>query len=95
MKTKIKNAFLKLYIRFKGRPGALRKAIKEADRLHKKNGKRYRVFFFGYEYKVWDRGQIRKRIKEGLFRSELKAGEDFDRICFYDTLNPERYVFDK
>lgn len=95
MKTKIKNAFIKLYIRFKGRPGALRKAIKQADKLHKEKGKRYRVFFFGYEYKVWDRQEIKQRKRIGLFRSELKAGEDFDRICFYDTLNPDGYVSDK
>lgn len=95
LKKRIRNIAVKLYIRFKGNLYFLNKAIKEADRLHAQSGKRYRVFFFGYEYKVWDRQQIRKRIREGLFKSQLKAGEDFDAICFYDTQNTYGNVSNK
>lgn len=80
-----------LYLRYTGRPAALRRAIKRAKRLHTKSGtsflnrKRYRVFFFGYRYHVWDRSDIRERQKNKLFKEGLKAGQSFDQICFFDT----------
>ncbi|GHV10289.1 hypothetical protein FACS1894162_3580 [Bacteroidia bacterium] len=89
----LKAYFTGLYIRFCGRPAQLQKAIRKAKRLNKKTGRRYRVFFFGYKYRVWNRDDIRKQIKSGLFKHELKAGADFDKIAFFDTdsldsLNP-------
>lgn len=90
---KIKNACSKAYIRFKGRPYLLYKAKKKADRLHKKTGLRYRVFFFGYKYRVWHRWDIKEQKRIGLLKNDRKVGEDFDKICFYDTLNPDKYVF--
>jgi hypothetical protein len=77
-----------LFLRLRMRPAALERARKKADRLHKKNGHRYRVFFFGNRYRVWTRDDIRGRKKSGLFKYRLKAGEDFDRVAFYDT-NPK------
>lgn len=82
---KIKNVFTKLYIRFKGNPYFLHKAIKRANKRHQEDGKRYRVFFFGYKYRVWNRQEIREQQRIGLFHHHLKAGEDFDKISFYDT----------
>ena len=89
--VKIATPFIRLYIRFRGRPAALHRAIKRARRLHRNTGRRYRVFFFGYRYRVWTRGNIRANIKSGLFKDGLKAGEDFDKICFFDTndIEPE------
>lgn len=92
MKKRIKNIAVKLYIRFKGNKYYLAKAIIEADRLHKEDGKRYRVFFFGYKYRVWNRQQIQEQKRIGLLKKDLKVGEDFDMICFYDTQNPYGYV---
>jgi hypothetical protein len=43
------------------------------------------VFFYGYRYHAWNRDEIRYRIKSGLFKDGLKAGRDFDKICFFDT----------
>ncbi|MDR1644213.1 MAG: hypothetical protein LBS05_00085 [Tannerellaceae bacterium] len=85
MIRKIKNFFTGLYIRFRGRPSRLKRAIRRADRLHRQTGKRYRVFFFGYRFVVWTRQDIKERKRIGLFRSDKKAGADFDTICFYDT----------
>ncbi|HHT23162.1 MAG TPA: hypothetical protein GXZ87_07625 [Bacteroidales bacterium] len=79
------NYFKKLRIRFQGRDSQLQKAIKKADKLHKKNGKRYRVFFFGNRYHVWTRKDIREKQHFGLLRFDKKCGKDFDKICFYDT----------
>jgi len=81
----IYNFFVKTYIRFRGNDLFLRAAIRKARRLHCRTGRRYRVFFFGYRYRVWTRADIRQRIKSGLFRRHLKAGNDFENICFYDT----------
>jgi hypothetical protein len=69
------------------RPAALLRATRKADRLHKKTGNRFRVFFFGNRYHVWTRDEIRDRKKSGLFKFDKKAGVDFDTIAFYDT-NP-------
>jgi hypothetical protein len=90
--NRIRNYFTGLYIRFRGRQGALKRAIKKADRLQRKTGKRYRVFFFGYRYHAWSRRDIRERKRTGIFHSHLKAGSDFDTICFYDTANPAVHV---
>lgn len=80
-----KRFFIGLYIRFKGNKIYLNKAIKQANKLHKKTGCRYRVFFFGYNYRVWTRLDIKERKRNELFKKNLKAGADFDKICFYDT----------
>lgn len=77
--------FQLLLLRFRMRPAALDRAKRKADRLHKKTGNRFRVFFFGKRYQVWTRDEIRDRKKSGLFKYQLKAGKDFDRIAFYDT----------
>ena len=68
---------------FKALADASRRQI--LDRLHKKNGYRYRVFFILGRYRVMDRNDIRDRKKSGLFKFWLKAGKDFDTISFYDT----------
>ncbi len=90
MKILIKNFFTKLYIRFCMRPGNLKRAEKKAIQLHKETGKRYRVFFFGYKYRVWTRQDIKERKNIGLFKRDLKAGEDFDSIAFFDTNNLDK-----
>lgn len=92
LKRRIKNIAVKLFIRFKGNSYFLSKAIVKAEKLHKKNGKRYRVFFFGYKYRVWDRWQIKEQKRIGLLKKDRKVGEDFDKICFYDTQDTDGYV---
>lgn len=77
---------LRLLVRnYHARPSALKRAKRKADRLHKKNGYRYRVFFILQRYRVMTRNDIRDRKKSGLFKYWLKAGEDFDRLALYDT----------
>lgn len=93
LKRSIKNYFMKWYIRYKGRPYLLDKAIRKANKQYRKTGKRYRVFFFGYKYRVWDRQDIKEQKRIGLLKYDLKVGKDFDGICFYDTHNPVPYVF--
>ena len=85
--NKIKAPIIRLRIRFCMRPGALNKAIRQAKQLHRETGRRYRVFFFGYQYYVWTRDDIKERKRNELFKWHLKAGEDFDRISFFDTNN--------
>ncbi len=85
IKTLFKRHLIRLYIRFKGNRIYLNMAIRRAKRLHRLSGLRYRVFFFGYNYVVWTRADIKERKRCDLFKKHLKAGEDFDKICFYDT----------
>ena len=89
---RIKDFFIKLYIRYTMRPGELRRAVKKARRLHEKDGRRYRVFYFGYRYHAWNRRDIRRQLNSGIFKDGLKTGIDFDKIAFFDTDNPDRYV---
>lgn len=74
-----------LILKWRMRPSALKRAKKKADRLHKKTGHRYRVFFILQRYRVMTRNDIRDRKKSGLFKFFLKAGADFDRFSLYDT----------
>ncbi len=87
--TIIRNWFKLQRIRFQMRPAKLNKAIQEAKKLHTDTGRRYRVFWFGDKYHVWNRNDIRRRQAEGLLKWNKKAGADFDKICFYDTNNKE------
>lgn len=94
MKRIIKNWFKLLRIRFQMREIKLDKAIKEAKKLHAETGKRYRVFFFGNKYHVWNRQDIRRQQACGLLKRNKKAGEDFDKICFFDTNSFAPFVGD-
>ncbi len=85
------NTLRKWHIRFRMRPYLLHRAIRQADRLSKKNNsRRYRVFFFGDKYRVWDRWDIKEQKRIGLLKKDRKVGVDFDSICFYDT---HRHVY--
>jgi hypothetical protein len=80
-----------LYLKYKGRPSQLRKAIKKAQALHIADKRRYRVFFFGNEYKVWTRTDLRSQQHEKILKWGKKEA-DWNSVCFYDTLKPENYV---
>lgn len=75
---------LKLRIRFHGRPAALRRAIRKANKLNKENGKRYRVFFLGMRYRVYDRLTIKGYKKAGVFNRYINS-TTIDQTKFYDT----------
>lgn len=85
----IANWFKIQRLRFQMRPAQLKRAIKRANKLHKQDGMRYRVFFFGSKYHVWNRRDIRRRQASGLLKWNKKVGRDFDGICFYDTYATE------
>jgi hypothetical protein len=73
-----------LRIRFHGRPGALKRAIKKATKLHAKDNKRYRVFFLGMRYRVYCRHEIKDYKKAGVFASYINS-TTIDSIKFFDT----------
>jgi|GEM_PF-1259036 hypothetical protein len=79
-----------LHVRWQASPFKQKQAIKKAIRQNKQTGMRYRVFFIGGRYRVWQRNDIRHLRNAGLFKCELKPGADFDKIAIYDTikLNP-------
>lgn len=80
-------AIIKLMLlNWRVRPAAFNRAKRKADSMHKKTGCRYRVFFILGEYRVMDRDAIRDRKKAGIFKYDLKAGADFDKVALYDTL---------
>jgi hypothetical protein len=89
-KLRLSIAILKL--RWHASPLKKQHAIKQAIKQNKKNGKRYRVFFIGGQFRVWQRNDIRRLRNEGLFKSELKPGVDFDKIAIFDTLKSKNHV---
>lgn len=85
MIQKLQYFFISLYIRFKGRPGALKKAIKRADRLCRKKRKRYRVFFMENRYQALSRPQIQQKKHSGEWNRNVNVTK-MEPMCFYDTL---------
>lgn len=73
-----------LRIKFHGRDSALKRAIKKANKRHLKTGKRYRVFFLGMRYRVYDRGTIKDYKKAGVFNRYINS-TTIDHTKFYDT----------
>lgn len=76
------NAF---YIRFKGRPGALRSVMKRADRLCRKNKKRYRVFFMSNKYQCFSRADVQSKKHKKEWSRNVNVTK-MEPMCFYDTL---------
>jgi hypothetical protein len=76
--------FLKLYIRYKGRDAALRKATKKARKLHRKTGKRYRVFFLANKYQVITRNDIQHRKHAKDWARHVNS-TNLQPLCFFDT----------
>jgi|GEM_PF-2692074 hypothetical protein len=79
------NHLISLYIRFKGRPGALKKAIRRAERLCRKNGKRYRVYFLKQKYQVLSRREIQAKKRNGEWSRNVNVTK-LEPMCFFDTL---------
>lgn len=85
MITRIKYFFIALYIRFKGRPAALRKAIRKAKKLCRKRKKRFRVYFLDQKYQALSRNQIQLKKHSGQWNRNVNV-TNMEPLCFYDTL---------
>ena len=77
--------FNSLYVRFKGRPAALKKAIHRANKLCRVNKKRYRVYFLSRKYQAISRPEIQWRKKTGGWKRHVNVTK-MEPMCFYDTL---------
>lgn len=83
--TQIKLYLKAFYIRFKGRPAALKKAIRRADKLCRKNRKRYRVLFLEQKYQAISRPEVQQKKHRGEWGRNVNVTK-LDPLCFYDTL---------
>lgn len=81
----IKYFFIALYVRFKGRPGALKKAIRKADRMGRRKNKRYRVYFLDSGYQVLSRYDIQRKKHSDEWGKHVNVTK-MEPMCFYDTL---------
>lgn len=79
-----KRQLMTLYIRYKGRPGAFKRAVKRAKKLHARTGRRYRVFFIGNRYQVLTRQDIQQRKHQKLWGWHVNS-TNIDNLKFYDT----------
>lgn len=85
MINQIKYYFIGLYIRFKGRPAALKKAMRLANRLCRRNKKRYRVYFMDRKYQALSRTEIQQKKRSGEWNQNVNVTK-MEPMCFYDTL---------
>lgn len=83
--TTFKQFFKNLYIRFKGRPGALKKAMRRADSLYRKKRKRYRVYFLSGQYQALSRREIQRKKHSGQWNRNVNVTK-LEPLAFYDTL---------
>lgn len=67
------------------RPAALRKAIRRADRLCRKNKKRVRVYFIEMRYRCYTRQEVKDNKRSGKFNPFVNVTK-MKPLCFYDTL---------
>lgn len=81
---KIKQYFISLYIRFKGRDAAKDRAIKKAKKQHAEDGKRYRVFFLKNKYQALTRDDIQMRKHAGEYGWNVNS-TNMQPFCFFDT----------
>jgi len=94
MKIKFYSRLKAFYIRFKGRPAALERAIRKADRLCKKNRRRYRVYFIGGKYRVLNRTDIQQLKRNRAWSRNVNVTK-MRKFEFYDTyrgISKERVV---
>lgn len=71
--------------RYHSRPAALRKAIRQADRLCRKNKKRVRVYFIEQRYRCYTRQEVKDNKRSGKFNPFVNVTK-MEPLCFYDTL---------
>jgi len=83
----VSSLFLGLYVRYKGRDAARNRAIKKAKRIHRKTGKRYRVFFLQNRYQVITRSDIQQKKHAKDWGRHVNS-TNMQRLCFFDT-NPK------
>lgn len=88
---KIKQYFIALYIRFKGRESAKNRAIRKAKQLHAKSGKRYRVFFLQNRYEVMTREDIQRKKHAKQWGWHVNS-TNMHPHCFFDTANPQSSI---
>lgn len=84
LRGRLVGAFLSLYIRFKGSPVFLNKAIRQAKKMKAKTGKRYRVFFLKNRYEVLTRSDIQQRKHAGEYGWHVNSSS-MEPFCFFDT----------
>lgn len=80
------SGILGLWIRYKGRPAALRKAIKKANQLCLQHKKRFRVYFLGGRYVALTRTQVQWKKHTGEWSRNVNM-QRLEPMEYYDTLD--------
>jgi hypothetical protein len=75
-----------LWVRFRGRPAALKREIERANALCLKNKKRYRVFFLNGRYTSMTRTQVQWKKHTGDWGRHVNMTK-MEPMEFYDTLD--------
>lgn len=84
------SGILGMWVRYKGRPAALKKAMKTANNLCLKNKKRYRVYFLGGKYVPLTRTQVQWKKHTGEWNRRVNM-TNMEVLEFYDTLDGLSY----
>lgn len=70
--------------RYKGRPAALRRAIRKAKDKHRKTRKRYKVYFLQNKYQVLTRDDIQRGKHQKVFAEYINTTK-MEPMAFFDT----------
>jgi hypothetical protein len=78
------NWIIKLRTRYYGSPAKLSEAVNAAEKLHRKKGKRYRVFFIGGRYRAMNRIEVQRKKHAGKWKRRVNMTR-LEPLEFYDT----------
>jgi hypothetical protein len=84
MLKRILNVIQLLVVRFWGSPYMLRRAQKKADRLSRKENKRYRVYFLRGRYQIMTRYDVKAKKHSGEWNRNVNVTKLIP-MQFYDT----------
>lgn len=73
-----------LFLRFWGSPLMLRRAQKKADRMSRKQNRRFRVYFIGGRYRVMTRLDVKAKKHAGDWNPNVNVTKLIP-MQFYDT----------
>jgi len=84
MIKKVLNWLLSLRVRYNGSPEKLKRAVERANKLHEKNGRRYRVVFINGKYRHYTRVDVQQKKHAGEWGKNVNMTR-LENFEFYDT----------
>ncbi|MFV0505763.1 MAG: hypothetical protein ACK5L5_03495 [Bacteroidales bacterium] len=78
-------SFLLAYKKYRGRPSALKRAAKKANKKARKTGLQYNVYFIKGKYQVLNKYEVKRLKRQNVFNKNVNMGK-LAHIRFYSNL---------